>query len=72
MHPAACLSSTGGFVVWEDNITDGEGLGISIMQLDPSMSGQFSSFRVNQQGAGDQERPQVAALQDGGAVVVAV
>ncbi len=70
VHPAVAVTSTGGFIVWEDNISDTNGLGISAMQLDPSISGEFSSFRVNQTEAGDQERPQVSALNDGGAVFV--
>src|SRR6185369_5725218 len=29
MHPDVALGSKGGFVVWQDNATDGNGLGIS-------------------------------------------
>ena len=68
VSPALSLKTSGGFLVWQDNITDGEGLGISARRLDSSLSGTLSSFRVNQQGALDQERPQVSLLNDGGAV----
>jgi len=60
------VNTSGGFVVWQDNITDGDGWGVSAMNL----SGSGSSFRVNIQGAGDQENPRVALLQNGGAVFV--
>jgi hypothetical protein len=69
-HPAVSLNSSGGFVVWDDNSTDGDGLGISARRLDQTFSGVFGAFRVNQQGVGNQEKPRVALLPDGGAVFV--
>jgi hypothetical protein len=62
----ALTTNDGGFVVWQDNITDGDGWGVSAMNL----SGSGSSFRVNVQGAGDQENPRVALLPGGGAAFV--
>ncbi|HWW00690.1 MAG TPA: hypothetical protein VNZ64_13415 [Candidatus Acidoferrum sp.] len=70
VHPALSLSPTGGFLVWEDNITDGDGLGISALQLDSGFSAFRSPFRVNITGAKDQERPQVSLLNGGGAAFV--
>ncbi|HEX4644765.1 MAG TPA: hypothetical protein VH598_04080, partial [Verrucomicrobiae bacterium] len=64
------LTRTNGFIVWQDNVTDGDGLGISAQALDSSFSSPFASFRVNQQGAYDQENPQVAMLKNGGAAFV--
>ncbi|MGD0259142.1 MAG: fibronectin type III domain-containing protein [Verrucomicrobiota bacterium] len=69
-RPYLAINSAGGYLVWEDNLTDGDGLGISARQLDSTLSGTFSSFRVNFIGAGDQELPQVALLNSGGAVFV--
>jgi hypothetical protein len=69
-HPSLAINTRGGYLVWEDNRTDGDGLGISARQLDKTLSGTFSSFRVNWIGAGDQELPQVALLNNGGAVFV--
>ncbi len=72
-YPQLGLKVSGGYLVWEDNITDGDGLGISALRLDSSFSGSpgpASSFRVNVQGAGDQEHPQVSLLNGGGAVFV--
>ena len=68
VYPQAAISPFGGYVVWQDNITDGDGLGISARRLDSSLSGSLSVFRVNAQGANDQEKPQVATLNNGGAV----
>ncbi len=64
------LNAEGGYVVWHDNATDGAGLGIGARRIDASLSGSLSTFRVNKLTAGDQERPQVAMLRDGGAVFV--
>jgi hypothetical protein len=69
-NPSLSLSPSGGFLVWQDNITDGNGLGISAIRLDSSFSPTLSSFRVNQQGTNDQENPQVALLTGGGAAFV--
>jgi hypothetical protein len=71
--PQLALNASGGYLVWEDNYTDGDGLGISALRLDGSFSGspgQSSSFRVNSIGAGDQEHAQVSLLNGGGAVFV--
>lgn len=70
VHPQLAINPSGGLLVWEDNITDGDGQGVSALRLDSSLSGLFSTFRVNQIGADDQERPQVALLNGGGAVFV--
>lgn len=69
-RPALALNSSGGYMVWQDNITDGDGLGISAVLLDSTFSAPYGTFRVNQQGTGDQENPQVALLHGGGAVFV--
>ena len=68
--PDAALTTNGGFVVWQDNITDGSGWGISARRLDSTLSGTLGTFRVNVQGANDQENPRVAMLKNGGAVFV--
>lgn len=70
VYPDVKVKTSGGFLTWQDNYTDGEGLGISAVRLDSSFSPTLSSFRVNEQGAFDQERPRVALLNDGGAVFV--
>ena len=69
-QPQLGLSTSGGYLVWQDTITDGDGLGISALRLDNGFSGVLSSFRVNSIGAGDQENPQVSLLNGGGAVFV--
>ena len=70
VHPDVAISTTNGIVVWQDNATDGDGWGISARRLDGTLSGTLGTFRVNAIGAGDQERPRVALLKGGGAVVV--
>lgn len=70
IHPQLALSAPGGFLVWEDNITDGYGQGVSAQRLDSSFSPALAPFRVNVTAAGDQERPRVALLSGGGAAFV--
>jgi hypothetical protein len=68
--PDVALSTNGGFVVWQDNATDGDGWGISARRLDSTLSGSSGSFRVNDDGAYDQQNAHVAMQADGGAVFV--
>jgi len=68
--PRRSRDTHGGFVVWQDNITDTNGLGISMMPVNGTLSGSGSKYSVNVQEAGDQENPRVALLQNGGAVFV--
>lgn len=68
VFPRVALNASGGYIVWQDNATDGDGLGISARKLDGSLSGTLSTFRVNENGAGDQLNPRVALLNNGGAV----
>src|ERR1700733_5375604 len=70
VFPDAAVTTNGGFVVWQDNITDGSGEGIIAEQLDNTLSGTLSTFRVNVQGTNDQENPRVALLKNGGAAFV--
>jgi len=70
VYPSVAFSASGGYLLWQDNRTDGDGLGISALRLDSSLSGSFSPFRVNQVGAGDQENAQVTMLIGGGAAFV--
>jgi hypothetical protein len=64
------VTPAGGFVVWQDNITDGDGLGISMMPVNGTLSGSGGIHHVNVQGAGDQQNPRVTLLQGGGAAFV--
>jgi hypothetical protein len=70
VHPCLTLTTNGGFLVWEDNITDGYGLGVSALRLDSSFSASLAPFRVNVTALYDQERPQVSLLKSGGAAFV--
>ncbi len=70
VFPDAAISTTGGLVVWQDNVTDGDGWGISARRLDATLSGTLGTFRVNAIGAGSQENPRVALLKNGGAAFV--
>ena len=64
------ITTNKGYIVWQDNSTDGNGWGISARQLNSTLSGQYGVFRVNQQGSNDQMRPRVAMFANGGTVFV--
>ena len=72
VFPDVALNSSGGFIVWQDNVTDGSGWGISATRLDSTLSAvpDWKDKRVNVQGTNDQENARVALLQNGGAVFV--
>ncbi len=65
VHPSLALGSQGGFLVWEDNVSDLEGLGISAQRLDASLQPVGGEFRVNEIGKDDQEAPSAAVLANG-------
>ena len=67
INPQVRLGTAGGYVVWQDNITDNDGLGVSARKLDGTFSPVLANLRVNQLSTGDQENPQVTLLNDGGA-----
>lgn len=69
-HADAAISPGGGYLVWQDNITDGDPAGISAVKLDGSLSPTLSTFRVNETAQGAQQSPRVEMLSDGGAVFV--
>lgn len=68
--PALSVNTNGGYLVWQDRWTDGDGFGISGQALNNRLQATFASFRINQVGAGDQENAQVALLKNNGAVFV--
>jgi hypothetical protein len=70
VFPDLAVTPNGGFVVWQDNITDGSGWGISAEAVNSTLSGSMDAFRVNVQGTNDQENPRVALLKNGGAAFV--
>lgn len=70
VYPDVALGTNGGYVVWQDNITDPSGEGISAMQLTPNLSGSGDIFQVNTTTTNDQVNAHVALLKNGGAVFV--
>ena len=69
--PDISINSGGGYVTWHDNAIDSHGLGVGARYLDSTFSpGLFGSFQVNNQTLGDQIRPQVVTLANGGAAFV--
>lgn len=70
VHGRVSLGNGGGWLIWQDPVIDGEGLGIAALHLNATLSPDTSQgFRVNQVTAGDQENPQIIALPNGGAFI---
>ena len=69
MLPAAAVSADGGWMVWRDNRVDNSGTGIAARRIDSSLQGAGAVVRVNVTTTGDQDRPAVALLANGGAAV---
>jgi len=72
--PQAAVSASSGYLVWQDNSANSSGLRIRAQRLDSSLGQAQTPFVVSSVAAsttiGDQEKPQVALLKDGGAVIV--
>ncbi len=66
----AVLSDGGHVVVWRSSLQDGSGYGAYGQRYDASGTAVGGEFRVNSHTVGDQYEPRVAALSDGGFVVV--
>jgi hypothetical protein len=66
----AAIGPNGGYLVWQDNFIDGDGLGIGLRRLDRNLVPSLGALRVNTVATGDQQNPQIALLKTGGAVVV--
>ncbi|MSU21009.1 MAG: hypothetical protein EXS30_06400 [Pedosphaera sp.] len=70
VRPSISLQANGGYLVWHDNATDGDGFGISARRVDSNGLGSLGVFRVNVNGAGDQQNVRVRTTKSGGAVFV--
>jgi hypothetical protein len=68
--PQIAVGAEGGYVVWQDNTIDGQSSGIGALRLNNRLNAESNVFRVNYTAAGAQDRPNVAMLSNGGAVVV--
>jgi large repetitive protein len=73
-HSQVALGGDGGYLVWQDNSVTTLGSRIRALRLDGAFNPSGAPFIVSSafksKLTGNQEKPQVASLQDGGAVVV--
>ena len=69
--PAAALGAAGGFIVWQNATTTSGGERIMAQRIGADLAASGVAFRVSQVAVSrDEENPKVAALKDGGAIVV--
>lgn len=64
------LGDSGGYLVWQDNRTDGSGSGIGAVRISNGGTAGFEPFQVNCVATGNQDNPQVVALDNGGFLIV--
>jgi len=67
VYPSISFTTNGGYITWQDNWIDGDGLGVGAMRLENNLTSSGIPFRVNSLVAGDQENAQVCVLNNGGA-----
>ncbi len=74
VFPQVVVNTNGGYLVWQDNSLSTNGLRINAERLDSSFIQLGPLFAVSayssSAAAGDQEKPKLALLNDGGAVFV--
>lgn len=69
-RPCLVMGADGGFVVWQNAAAGVDGERVMIQRLNTDMIGEGGAVRVGLAVAGNEERPRVAMLADGGCVVV--
>jgi hypothetical protein len=69
IYPDVALNTNGGYVVWQDNITDPVGEGISAMQVNSTLSGSGDTFAVNANST-NAANAHVVSFKNGGAAFV--
>lgn len=68
--PRLAINPGGGWLVWQDNAADGNGLGVKIQRLNASYERSGNAIKVNSIVAGNQEKPRVSFWSTNNAVVV--
>jgi hypothetical protein len=68
VHPSISFTTNGGYITWQDNWIDADGLGVGAMRLESDLTSSRIPIRVNSLVADDQENPQVSMLNNSGAV----
>ncbi len=63
--PKMSVGENGGYLVWQDNNIDGDGLGIHATRLNANLNSVMGTFQVNEITEGNQQRPVVAVLTGG-------
>jgi hypothetical protein len=66
-HADLALGPHGGYIVWDDNVGDGDGLSVNLRRISASLSGELNVIPLATKTADHQERPRVAMLAAGGA-----
>jgi hypothetical protein len=70
-HPDLALGPNGGYLVWDDNVGDGDGLSVNLRRITPLLSGELNVIpSLATKTANHQERPKVVLLAGGGAAFV--
>lgn len=69
VYPCVNFTTNGGYITWQDNWIDRDGLGVGAMRLNPDLTTSGNVvFRVNSLTANNQQNAHVSMLNNGGAV----
>ncbi|HUS37395.1 MAG TPA: fibronectin type III domain-containing protein [Verrucomicrobiae bacterium] len=66
-HADLALGANGGYLVWDDNVGDGDGLSVNLRRINASLSGELNVIPLATKTIDHQERPRVTMLARGGA-----
>jgi hypothetical protein len=66
-HADLALGPNGGYLVWDDNVGDGDGLSVNLRRINASLSGELNVIPLATKTVNHQERPRVTMLARGGA-----
>ena len=70
LHADLALGPNGGYLVWDDNVGDGDGLSVNVRRVNSLLSGELDHTLLSVRTASHQERPRVTLLSGGGAAFV--
>lgn len=69
-RPQMAIGPNGGYLVWEDNVGDGDGLSVNMRRITPTLNGELNVIPLATKTEGNQELPKVTLLAGGGAAFV--
>ena len=70
VYPSVAIGRETGYLVWQDNTSASGRSSVRALRLDGAIPDAYGAFQVNESQTGNDERPKVVLLANGGAMVV--